>query len=151
MDRLVRLVVVTSYLLIAHLAIAAQPAKPDGTVKITTRSVSPGIGLSWGDGVLNYKGQDYPFTFQTKGLFRDVEPNITATELSGEVFNLKRPELFNGTYHKVKADNAGVGGGSRASLKNSTGVTLNMVSTMEGRKFNLGRDGISIKLEKPKR
>jgi hypothetical protein len=151
MDRLVRLVVVASYLVIANLAFAAQPAKPDGTVKITSRSVSPGIGLSWGDGVLNYKGQDYPFTFQAKGLFRDVDPNITATEMSGEVFNLRRPQLFNGTYHKVKADNAAVGGGSRASMKNSNGVTVNLVSTVEGRKFNLDRDGISIKLGEAKK
>ena len=29
-----------------------------------SEAVAPGIGLSWGDGVLSYKGRDYPFTFQ---------------------------------------------------------------------------------------
>jgi len=124
---------------------------PDGTVKITSRSVSPGIGLSWGDGVLTYKGKDYSFTFQAKGLFREVDEKVTATELSGEVFNLKRPELFNGTYHKVDAGKTDVGGGSRATMKNSNGVTVNLVSAVEGRKFNLSRDGLSVKLETPKR
>jgi hypothetical protein len=149
--RLVRLVAVGSYLLLANLAFAAEQAKPDGSVKIKSRSVSPGIGLSWGDGVLTYKGQDYPFTFQAKGLFRDVDAKITATELSGEVFNLKRPEIFNGTYHKVEGNSAGEGRGSRATIKNSNGVTVKLASSVEGRQFNLSRDGISITLEKSKR
>ena len=46
---------------------------PDGTVKITSRMVAPGIGLSWGEGVLTYKSRDYPFTFKAAGLFRDID------------------------------------------------------------------------------
>lgn len=131
--------------------VSSAPAQvPDGTVKITTRSVSPGIGLSWGDGVLTYKGQDYPFTFQAKGLFRDVDPGITAAELSGRVFNLKSVAVFNGTYHKVEGDASDVGGGTRATMKNLNGVVVDLVSTVEGRKFILGRDGMSIELKKQK-
>jgi hypothetical protein len=128
----------------------AATSVPDGTVKITTRSVSPGIGLSWGDGVLTYKGQDYPFTFQAKGLFRDVDAGITAAELSGQVFNLKRVAVFNGTYHKVEADTSDVGGGTRATMKNLNGVIVNLMSTVEGRKFILGPDGITVKLKEEK-
>ena len=133
-------------LLAVNSAAAAQT--PNGTVRLKSRSVSPGIGLSWGDGVLTYEGQDYPFTFQAKGLFRDVDARITAAELSGEVFNLNRVTLFNGTYHKVEGKTSG--GGSRATMKNSHGVVVNLLSTIEGRKFVLGRDGISIKLQEPK-
>jgi hypothetical protein len=129
-------------------SVSAQEA--DGTVKIRSRMVSPGIGLSWGDGVLTYKGQDYPFTFQAKGLFRDVDPAITAAELSGQVFNLRRLEIFNGTYHKVEADAADARGTTRATMKNGNGVVVNLVSTIEGRKFILGRDGMSIELKKQK-
>jgi hypothetical protein len=136
-------------LLPSTVASAPAPA-PDGTVRLTSRTVSPGIGLSWGDGVLTYKGQDYPFTFQAKGLFRDVDAKITAAELSGQVFNLKRPALFNGTYHKVEGGASDVGGGTRATMKNLNGVIVNLVSTVEGRKFILGRDGITIKLKEQK-
>ena len=123
---------------------------PDGTVKITARSVAPGVGLSWGEGVLTYKDQDYPFTFEAKGLFRDVDPGITAAELSGQVFNLKGVAVFNGTYHKVEADASDVAGGSRATMKNLDGVVVNLVSAVEGRKFILGRDGLTIKLKEHK-
>lgn len=133
------------------LNVSSAPAQvPDGTVKITTRSVSPGIGLSWGDGVLTYKGQDYPFTFQAKGLFRDVDPGITAAEMSGQVFNLNRVAVFNGTYHKVEPETSDLAGGSRATMKNLNGVVVNLASTVEGRKFILGPDGLTIKLKENK-
>jgi hypothetical protein len=150
MDRLLLRSIFASCWLLACLAFAAEP-KPDGTLKITTRMISPGIGLSWGDGVLTHKGQDYPFTFQAKGMFRDVDSKITAGELSGQVFNLKSVAVFNGTYHKDDAKAAVAGAGSRVTMKNSNGVIVNLTSTVEGRKFTLGRDGISIQLEKPKR
>ena len=142
-----KLIIVGSLLLTSRVSLTAAEV-PDGTVKITSRTVSSGIGLSWGDGVLTYKGQDYPFTFQAKGLFRDVDAKITAAELSGQVFNLKRVALFNGTYHKVEAKSSDSDAGSRATMKNLNGVIVNLVSTIEGRKFILGRDGITIKLDK---
>ena len=131
--------------------VSSVPAQvPDGTVKITSRMVAPGIGLSWGEGVLIYKDQDYPFTFEAKGLFRDVDDKITAAELSGEVFNLKSLAIFSGTYHKAEADASDLAGGSRVVMKNLNGVVVNLVSTVEGRKFILGRDGMTIKLKEQK-
>jgi hypothetical protein len=143
------LLIAGSFLLVLDFSSAPGQA-PDGSVKITSRKVSPGIGLSWGDGVLTYKGQDYPFIFQAKGLFRDVDAGITAKELSGQVFSLKSLAVFNGTYHKVEADTADVGGASRATMKNLNGVVIHLASTVEGRKFILGRDGMKIELKKQK-
>jgi hypothetical protein len=77
-----------------------------------------------------------------------VDAKVTAAELSGQVFNLKRVALFNGTYHKVEAKSSDAGAGSRATMKNLNGVMVNLVSTIEGRKFILGRDGMTIKLNK---
>jgi hypothetical protein len=131
--------------------VSSAPAQvPDGSVRLVSRSVSPGVGLSWGDGVLTYKGQDYPFTFQAKGLFRDVDSKLTAAELSGEVFNLPRAAIFNGTYHMIEAQSPDAGGGTRATMKNLNGVIVNLVSTVEGRKFVLGRDGMTIRLDEIK-
>jgi hypothetical protein len=121
--------------------------EPDGTIKIATRMVAPGIGLSWGDGVLTYKGQEIPFTFQANGLFRNVEENITAAELSGQVFNLKSAADFSGNYQKVEAESS-EGGGTRATMKNEKGVVVNLVSTVAERKFNLSREGLKIEIKK---
>ena len=131
--------------------VSAEPAQaPDGTIKITSRMVAPGIGLSWGEGVLTYKGRDYPFTFKATGLFRDVDTKIAAAELSGQVFDLKQPEDFGGNYQKVETPTSESGSASRATMKNHNGVVVNLMSTIAGRKFNLAREGMDIELKKQK-
>ena len=134
--------------LLVALSVSSTPAQvPDGTVKITSRMVAPGIGLSWGEGVLSFKGRDYPFTFKATGLFRDVDAKIAAAELSGRVFELKSLEDFNGNYQRVESETA-AGGTAGAAMKNQKGVVVNLVSTVEGRKFALAREGMDIELKK---
>jgi hypothetical protein len=131
--------------------VSSLPAQqPDATVKITRRSVAEAIGLSWGEGVLTYKGKDYPFSFNARGRLREVDPRMTAQELSGRVFNLKNLEDFNGNYTIVEGKEAASSGGTRATLKNQKGVVVNLVSTVEGRKFTLGREGMDIEIKKQK-
>jgi hypothetical protein len=137
--------------LMVALNISPAPGQvPDGTVKITSRMVAPGIGLSWGEGVLTYKGGDYPFTFKATGLFRDVDTKIAAAELSGRVFELKRLEDFSGNYQKVASEDSAGGAGNSATRKNEKGVVVNLVSAVEGRKFTLAREGMDIELKKQK-
>jgi len=136
--------------LLLTFAVSSSSAQvPDGTIKVTSRRVAQGVGLSWGEGVLTYKGRDYPFTFQATGLFRDVDTKIAAAELSGQVFDLKKPEDFGGNYQKVEAQTSESGSASRATMKNQNGVVVNLMSTIEGRKFNLAREGMEIELKKP--
>ncbi|HEX7232342.1 MAG TPA: hypothetical protein VF452_18265 [Candidatus Binatia bacterium] len=124
--------------------------EPVGTITVTTRMVAPGIGLSWGDGVLTYQGREIPFTFQANGLFRNVDENITAAELSGQVFNLKNAADFAGNYQKVEEKEAENGASSSATMKNEKGVVVNLVSTVAGRKFNLSREGLKVELKAQK-
>jgi len=144
-----KLIIVGSLLLTSRVSLTAAEVR-EGTVKITSRMVAPGIGLSWGEGVLSYKGQEYPFTFKATGLFRDVDTKIAAAELSGRVLELKRLEDFSGNYQKVEAKDSASGGSTRATLKNQKGVVVNLVSAVEGRKFTLAREGMDIELKKQK-
>jgi hypothetical protein len=141
--------IVASSLLLPQLSFDATQA-PEGALKITTRTVAPGTGLSWGEGLLSYKGQDYPLTFEARGLFRNVDAEITAAELSGQVFNLKSPEDIAGNYQMAEAREAESGTGSSATIKNEKGVIISLVSTVAGRKFNLALSGLNVELKKPK-
>ncbi len=135
--------------LLLTFAVSSSSAQvPDGTIKVTSRRVAQGVGLSWGEGVLTYKGRDYPFTFQATGLFRDVDTKIAAAELSGQVFDLKKTEDFGGNYQKVEAQTSESGSASRTTMKNQNGVVVNLMSTVEGRKFTLAREGMDIELKK---
>src|ERR1043165_9408911 len=145
---LLRITIISGLLLtVAGASFAAQA--PDGTLKIKSRMVAQGIGLSWGEGVLTYKGQAYPFTYQANGLFRDVDSAMTAGELSGQVFNLKTPADLTGNYQRVEADSK-IGAGTSATIKNKNGVVVNLVSEVAGRKFNLSREGLNIELKAAK-
>ena len=144
-----KLIIVGSLLLTSRVSLTAAEV-PDGTVKITSRMVAPGIGLSWGEGVLTYKGRDYPFTFKATGLFRDVDTKIAAAELSGQVFDLKKPEDFGGNYQKVEMQTSESGSTNRATMKNRNGVVVSLTSMIEGRKFNLAREGMEIELKPQK-
>ena len=97
---------------------------------------------------MTYKGRDYSFTFRAGGLFRDVDTEITTVELSGQVFNLKNLEDFSGNYQTVETEGSFSGAGTHATIKNQNGVVVNLVSTIAGRKFNLTREGLDVKLKK---
>ena len=43
-------------------AVPAEKMAPSGTVSIETKSIAAGIGVTWGDGKLSFKGKEYPFT-----------------------------------------------------------------------------------------
>lgn len=116
----------------------------DGTVKMTGKTIAAGVGFSWGNGVLTYKGKEYPFSIS--GLSAG-DIGITSAELSGEVLNLKKLEDFNGNYTSFTAGLTVAGGGAGATMKNQNGVIINLVATTQGLNFKLGVDGLKIDLK----
>jgi hypothetical protein len=137
------LAILGTMLLLGRVAGAAE--KPDATVKLTGKSVAAGVGFSWGSGVLTYQGKDYPFS--VSGLSAG---NIGAgsADLTGDVFNLKTVDDFNGTFTSVGAGATVAGGGGAMSMRNQNGVVMNVVGTTKGLTFKLGVDGMKIELKK---
>jgi hypothetical protein len=123
---------------------ASAAEQADGTVKMTSMSIAAGVGYSWGNGVLTYKGKEYPFS--VTGLSAG-DIGITSAQLSGEVFNLKKLEDFNGNYTSFTAGVTVGGGGAGAAMRNQNGVIINVVATTQGLNFKLGVDGLKIDLK----
>jgi hypothetical protein len=125
----------------------AEEKKPDGTLKLSQGQVGVGIGWSWGNGVLTYKGKDYPF--KVKGLsVGDV--GITKAEAVGEVYNLKDISEFNGNYTSAAAQGTLGGGAGASAMKNQNGVVLELKSTTQGLNLKLAAEGVNFTLEKEK-
>src|SRR5712692_10371418 len=97
--RVVKVLIIASMLL-AAMTTRGFAVEPDGTVRITGKSIAVGVGFSWGTGVLTYKGKEYPFSIT--GLSAG-DIGVTSTEISGEVFNLKNVDDFNGNYTSFNA------------------------------------------------
>ena len=83
------------------------PAQSDTSGKVTleSKSVALGVGVSWGDGVLEYRGKKYPFTVEGLSV---LDLGVAKVSARGEVQNLKKLEDFNGNY--VLAAAAGAAG-----------------------------------------
>ena len=119
--------------------------EPDATVRMTGKSVAVGVGFSWGSGVLTYEGKEYPFSIT--GLSAG-DIGITSVEVSGNVFNLKNLDQFNGNYISFNAGVTLAGGAGGATMRNQNGVVINVVVTTQGLNFDLGVDGVKVELKK---
>ncbi len=122
----------------------AQEEKPDATLKLSKGQVGVGIGWSWGDGVLTFKGKNYPFEV---GGLSVVDVGITKANAVGKVYHLKKLSDFNGTYTGAAAEGTIGGGAGVSTMKNQNGVVIELQSTTQGVNFKLAGEGVKFTLK----
>lgn len=129
------------------LVLAAAPAwaaeDTTGKVSIETMSVAAGVGFTWGDGVLEYRGQKYPFTVTGFSL-GDV--GVAKVFAKGEVYNLKNAEDFAGMFMAAVAGATLGGGAGAAAMQNQNDVSMVWTATNQGLNFSLAQAGVNVKL-----
>ena len=130
---------------LATAAFSAEGPKPSGKVTIESRSIAAGIGVTWGDGKLNFQGKEMPFSIDGLTL---VDFGISKASAAGEVYNLTDISKFEGTYAAAEAGFALAGGVGGMSLRNQNGVVIHLHSVSQGAKLQLGTSGLTIKLKK---
>jgi hypothetical protein len=141
--RMISLMAIASLVVVGGLTLA-QEQPPDATVRLTAGSVAAGIGYTWGNGVLTYKGREYPFSINGLSV---VDVGIAQASASGSMYNLKKLEDFNGTYTGVTAGATVAGGAGAAAMENQNGVMINLVGTSQGLQFKLSMDGVKMTLK----
>ena len=129
---------------LASNAVAAEKAAPSGKLTIESRSIAAGIGITWGDGKLNFKGKDYPFSIDGLTL---VDWGISKASAAGEVYNLTDPAKLAGTYAAAEAGITLAGGAGGMALRNSDGVIIYLHSVSKGARLQLGTSGLTIKMK----
>ena len=118
---------------------------PDGSLVFSAESVQLIIGGSRGEGVLTYKGKDYPFKF--KGVSAGAALGLAKSVGSGNVYRLKNIEDFPGVFTNASTGitvGAGVG---TAVLQNNNGVVLHVKQKSEGGSINLSAGGVDVSFE----
>jgi hypothetical protein len=116
----------------------------DATVELTTGSVSAGVGVSWGSGVLVYNGKQYKFKIDGMNMGSVGIQNATAR---GKVYNLKNVADFAGNYAAVAVGMTVGGGAGSKTMQNDKGVIMDLISTNQGVDFTLGPQGVKVTLE----
>jgi len=123
----------------------AQAKKADATLSLTEGTVGIGIGFSWGKGTLAYKGKTYPVKVEGLSVGDVGVQRATAT---GNVYDLKKLEDFDGNY-TAGAAGATIGGGAGISaMKNQNGVVIEMKSTTQGANLKLAAEGLKLSIQK---
>ena len=122
----------------------AQVEQPSGTIEIASTSVAAGVGVVWGNGTLHYRDANYGFSIQGLSV---VDVGISSITTTGEVFDLKNPQDLEGNYVAGAAGLALAGGGDGIIMQNDRGVVVRLHGTEKGVRFQLGAQGVSIKLK----
>lgn len=142
-------VVMYGAVILAAIFLLAGPAfcqdKPDATIKLSQGQVAVGIGYSWGGGVLNYQGKEYPFKIRGLSV---IDVGISRADAKGNVFKLKKLEDFNGTYTTLSAEATVAGGVGGVTMQNQNGVIIKLVATTQGVNFKLSLEGVKMTLTK---
>ena len=124
-------------------AVAAEPA-PSGSVKITSKAVALGVGVSWGDGTLTFQGKDHAFSVDGLSV---ADLGISSVSSSGEVFNLTKLSDFSGNYTAGEAGIAIGGGPNDVVMKNQNGVIIRLHGTQQGGRLTLAAAGVKLQLK----
>jgi hypothetical protein len=130
---------------VAVLVLAAGPASPapdtTGTVSIESMSVAAGVGYAWGNGVLEYRGQRYPFTVRG---FSVVDVGVSKVFAQGEVYNLEAAEDFEGMFMAAVASATLGGGAGAAAMRNQHDVRIVWTASNQGLSFSLAQAGFNV-------
>ena len=121
----------------------AEKKKPDATIDIKSKQVSLIIGLGWGSGTLKYKGEEYPI--KARG-FELGSVGISASDMTGNVYNLNKVEDIEGSYTAVGVAAAVGTGASSVRTKNDKGVVMEVWGTDKGVELAIGGSGVTIDL-----
>jgi hypothetical protein len=131
-------------LLVAAAALAGDKL-PDATVRLSEGSVAAGIGWNWASGDLMYQGKTYHFKVAGLSI---AELGITKAEATGNVYNLKSLDDFDGVFAAASAEGTAGKGAGVSSLRNSKGVVINLKSETKGANLKIAASGLKFELEK---
>jgi hypothetical protein len=122
---------------------AAKPLPAVGEIAIELKGVGALVGVSWGTGLLYFKGKKYPIRVEGLAVGDIGFAKISAR---GKVYNLKRYLDITGTYAAAGAGVALAGGAAGLTMKNERGVVIDLTATQAGVKLNLGPQGLTIRM-----
>jgi hypothetical protein len=110
--------------------------QPDGSFQMMTTSIAPDMGVSWADGQLSFKFQNYNFGVEGRTMAEETSMTSLGGEqitLQGMVYNLKNVSDFSGTYTRVKPEEIKAMGsfGSDHVFKNDKDVVLRVTKRLD--------------------
>jgi hypothetical protein len=120
------------------------PQAPSGTLRLKSRSVALGAGVSWGDGTLAFQGKEYPVSISGLSL---MDLGVSSVSAIGKIYNLNSIADFSGNYIATQATFAVRGGEGELSMVNSKGAVITLMSEQSGTQLAAGPAGMTLKIK----
>jgi hypothetical protein len=138
------LVAVIATIVMLSSAVCAEEAKPDALLTMKQTSLALVLGYTWGNGTLTYADKSYPV--EVAG-FSLLSIGLAFAEATGEVYNLKKLEDFNGTYMAASVEGTLGAGAGATTMRNQNGVVIKFFTSTEGLNLKISPEGIQLNLK----
>ncbi len=133
------LALVMAFSLMAGAALADEPS---ATVSMEVVSTSVGIGPTWGQGVLTYKGKTH--LFKVKGI-EVASVGREKLSVGGTVYHLNKLSDLSGKYHQAEASGLSfISEPIEMAVQNDKGVVINVKGKQKGLALDLTKGGLTI-------
>ncbi|WP_456619977.1 MULTISPECIES: hypothetical protein [unclassified Bradyrhizobium] len=103
------------------------------------------VGVGGGEGVLQLRGKQYPFT--VSGMSVGFTIGASTTKLVGRALNLRGPASIEGSYAVGGAGGAIAAGAGAVQLQNANGVILQLSGPKVGAEVSAAVGGVTIRLK----
>ncbi|UPK08415.1 hypothetical protein [Bradyrhizobium sp. 170] len=113
-----------------------------GTVRVVFTKGGFIVGVGGGEGVLTFRGKNYPFTVSGASIGFTV--GASTTKLVGRALNLRGPGDIAGSYAVVGAGGALAAGAGGVQLQNAKGVILQLSGPKVGVELSAAMGGVTI-------
>jgi hypothetical protein len=137
-----RSIVVALFGLLASTVIATPASAETGTVRVIFTKGGFIVGVGGGEGVLTFRGKNYPFTVSGASIGFTV--GASTTKLVGRALNLRGPGDIAGSYAVVGAGGALAAGAGGVQLRNANGVILQLSGPKVGVELSAAMGGVTI-------
>ena len=117
---------------------------PSGTLTISAHAAALGVGYSWGDGLLRYRGHTYHFTVNGISV---LDVGIANVQSRGRVYNLNRVQDFTGTYGALTGEATAGNGIGGQILRNANGVQVRIDQKAKGARLQASAGGVEFTLK----
>ncbi len=137
-----RLILTVALGLFAMVGTVTQSLADTGTVSVVFTKGGIIVGVGSGQGVLTFRGKQYPFT--VSGMSVGFTVGASTTKFVGKALNINSPGDLAGSYAVGGAGGAVAAGAGAVQLQNANGVILQLTGAKVGVEASAAVGGVTI-------
>ena len=138
----VNVVLVAAVGLLASVGLATPTRAETGAVSVVFTKGGLIVGVGGGQGVLTFRGKNYPFT--VSGMSVGFTVGASTTKYVGKALNIHNPGDLAGSYAAAGAGGAVAAGAGGVQLQNAKGVILQLSGPKVGAEVSAAVGGVTI-------